>query len=45
MIEKAPAYTKDDKTTTILEKLQSDGILKNIQDEYLYWDKIKYITK
>jgi len=45
MIEKAPAYTKDDKTTTILEKLQSDGILKNIQDDYLYWDKIKYITK
>lgn len=45
MIEKAPAYTKDEKTIPILEKLQSDGILKNIQDDYLYWDKIKYITK
>ncbi len=45
MIEKAPKHSRGDKTIPLMVKLQFDGILKSIQDEYLYWDKIKYKTK
>jgi len=45
MIEKAPQPLKDDKVIPLLVKLQFDGILNSIQDEYLYWDKIKYKSK
>ncbi len=45
MIEKAPKYFEDEKTIPRMVRLQSDGLLKKIQDEYLYWDKIKYKAK
>jgi Fic family protein len=45
MIEKAPKHSREDKTIPLMVKLQSDGILKSIQDDYLYWDKIKYKAK
>lgn len=45
MLETAPNYMKDDSTITLMVKLQGDGTLKNIQDNYLYWDKIKYKAK
>ena len=45
MIEQPPKYKQDDNTISLMVKLQLDGILKNIQDDYLYWDKIKYKCK
>jgi len=45
MIEQPPKYKQDDNAISIMVKLQIDGILKNIQDDYLYWDKIKYKSK
>lgn len=42
MIEKAPEYKQDDDTISLMVNIQMSGILKNIQDEYFYWDKIKY---
>ncbi len=45
MIEPPPKYKQDDSTISLLVELQVNGILKNIQDDYLYWDKIKYISK
>jgi Fic family protein len=42
MIEKAPPFVKDDDTLKLMIDLGLSGILKNIQDDYLYWDKIKY---
>ena len=42
MIEKAPKYEQDDSTISLMVDIQRSGILKNIQDEYLYWDKVKY---
>lgn len=45
MIEKAPKHCRKDKTISLMVKLQFDGILKSIQDDYLYWDKIKYKSK
>ena len=43
MIEKAPPYHfNNDSIISLMIQLQSDGFLKKIQDEYLYWDKIKY---
>ena len=45
MIEQAPIYNKSDETIPLMVELQMDGSLKKIQDEYLYWDKIKYKAK
>lgn len=45
MIEKAPQHVKDNKVIPLMVKLQFDGVLNSIQDEYLYWDKIKYKSK
>ena len=42
MIETAPSYIKNDDTISLMVRFQSNGTLKNIQDDYLYWDKIKY---
>lgn len=45
MIETSPAYTKNEDTIPLMVRLQGNGILKNIQDNYYYWDKIKYKSK
>jgi Fic family protein len=45
MLEAAPKYIKEDNTITLMVNLQGDGTLKKIQDDYLYWDKIKYMAK
>jgi Fic family protein len=45
MIEKAPKFNKEEKSIPLMVKLQFDGKLKSIQDDYLYWDKIKYKAK
>jgi Fic family protein len=45
MIEQAPPFKNDNRSISLMVELQMNGILKNIQDEYLYWDKIKYKSK
>lgn len=45
MIEPAPKFRKNDNIISLMVKLQFNGLLKKIQDEYLYWDKIKYKSK
>jgi Fic family protein len=45
MIEQAPKYKEEKDTISLMVELQSNGILKSIQDEYLYWDKVKYKSK
>lgn len=45
MIESPPKYKQDDKTIAMTVMLQMSGLLKKIQDNYLYWDKVKYQTK
>ncbi|HUN02409.1 MAG TPA: Fic family protein [Niabella sp.] len=45
MIEQAPQIERTDETIPILAKLQMNGNIQKIQDEYLYWDKIKYKAK
>src|SRR3954469_24206754 len=45
MIEKPPKYKVEDNTLSLLVKLQQNGLLKDIQDDYLYWDKVKYKSK
>ena len=42
MIEQAPMYNKELDDIYLLAKLKMDGTLQKIQDEYLYWVKIKY---
>ncbi len=44
-IEKAPKHSKDNQTISLIVKLQFDGRLKSIQDDYPYRDKIKYKSK
>ncbi len=46
MIKQAPKYNKEDKSVIeLMVELQSNGLLKNIQNKYLYWDKVKYKSK
>jgi Fic family protein len=45
MFESAPPYKQDDSTISLMVSLQLNGTLKAIQDEYLYWDKVKYKSK
>ncbi|MGE0078641.1 MAG: Fic family protein [Bacteroidales bacterium] len=42
MIETPPAYKENKNTIPLMIELQQNGILKKIQDDYLYWDKVKY---
>jgi len=42
MLEEAPLYRKESDIIPFMVKLESEGIMKDIQDNYLYWDKIKY---
>lgn len=45
MIEQAPQSENTDKTIPLMVKFQMNGHLQKIQDEYLYWDRIKYKAK
>lgn len=45
MIEQAPQLKQTDQTIPLMVKFQMNGYLQKIQDEYLYWDKIKYKAK
>jgi Fic family protein len=45
MIEQAPTIENTDQTVPLMVKFQLNGNLQKIQDEYLYWDKIKYKAK
>lgn len=45
MIEKAPFIEKTNDSIPLLVKLEADGTLQKIQDEYLYWDSVKYKAK
>lgn len=45
MIEKAPKYFEDDEIIPRMLRLQRDGLLRKIQDDYQYRDKIKYKAK
>ena len=42
-MEKPPINSKStDATISLSVQMQMSGEMKLIQDEYLYWDKIKY---
>lgn len=45
MIETAPQFERNSDSIPLMVSLQSDGTLQKIQDEYLYWDKVKYKAK
>ncbi len=45
MLESAPVFKNDNETIELMVKLQRNGVLKKIQDDYLYWDKVKYRAK
>jgi len=45
MIEQAPKYKEDKNTITLMVELQMNGLLESIQNEYFYWDKVKYKSK
>jgi len=45
LIESAPKYKEEKNTISLVVELQMNGIMKSIQDEYLYWDKVKYKSK
>lgn len=42
MIEKPPPVEIGEDIIPSMVKLQLSGVLRKIQDDYLYWDKIKY---
>lgn len=44
MIESTPPFNKDG-DFKILAEIRLSGLLKSINDEYLYWDKLKYKSK
>lgn len=45
MIELPPIVKYDNNTLNLLAVLKDSGELKQINDEYLYWDKLKYKRK
>ncbi len=45
MIELAPIFNNNSDVIPLMVRLQSQGVIKNIQDDYLYWDKVKYKAK
>lgn len=45
MIEPVPPFKPDNNTISLMVSLQSNETFKVIQDEYLYWDKVKYKSK
>lgn len=45
MLEKAPFFdieNTDSQIISLMIKAENEGILQKIQDDYLYWDKLKY---
>ena len=45
MIAQAPQIEKYDNIIPLLVKFQMNGTLQKIEDEYLYWDRIKNKAK
>jgi Fic family protein len=45
MIEKAPKYNPEETSINLMVEIQISGLLKTVQDDYLYWDKAKYKSK
>ncbi|MBB6371541.1 Fic family protein [Chryseobacterium shigense] len=45
MVEKTPQYIEDDETLKLSIKIRLSGEMKKIDDDYLYWDKVKYLSK
>jgi Fic family protein len=45
MLESAPGFENNNEIIGLMVKLQRNGVLKKIQDDYLYWDKVKYRAK
>lgn len=45
MIESPPKNHKSNDSIPLMVKLQNNGVLKDIQDNYYYWDKVKYKSK
>ncbi len=45
MIEQPPYVELEEQAFRALVQTQASGSLKKIQDEYLYWDKVKYKAK
>jgi Fic family protein len=45
MIEQPPPFKNDKSIIPLMVKLAQNGDLKKIQDDYLYWDKVKYRAK
>ncbi|WP_461632426.1 Fic family protein [Labilibaculum euxinus] len=42
MIEQPPKFKQSTSAVNLMIELQNNGLLKVIQDDYLYWDKLKY---
>ncbi len=45
MIEAPPEIKKNGDIIPIMIKLENEAVIKDIQNNYLYWDKIKYKAK
>lgn len=45
MLELPPITNYDNNTISLLTEMKISGELKQINDEYLYWDKLKYKSK
>ena len=45
MIEQAPAVDMSEISISIIAELQMNKTFQKIQDDYLYWDKVKYRAK
>ncbi|MCP1301464.1 Fic family protein [Chryseobacterium sp. S0630] len=45
MVEKTPQYIEDEETLKLSVKIRFSGEMKRIDDDYLYWDKVKYLSK
>lgn len=45
MLEKPPKTSSKDDVIELMVDLQRDGVIKKIQDDYLYWDRVKYKAK
>lgn len=44
-MESPPINHKSKDSIPLMVKLQNNGVLKDIQDNYYYWDKVKYKSK